>query len=169
MSLVEVLVASLLLALVLVGVLELFSLSLLTGSGSAARTDLTYRCQQVVECLRHVHFLRHGSVGGGAAAPSAATGIPDTPSIGVKYRLPVTSADPGWNYWGPAGAAVMEEPGGSYRIFYTYADSGAFWTVTVTAQTVPATAVPAPAPDSSLPGAGPSAKSVEYVAKLRKS
>ena len=166
MSLLEVLVASLLLGLVLVGVLELYSLSLLTGFGSAARTDLTYRCQQVVECLRHVHFLRRGSVGGGAAAPSAATGIPDVPSIGMKYRLPVTSADPGWDYWGPAGAAVMEEPGGSYRIFYTYVDGGAFWTVTVTAQTVPATA--AAAPGSSLPGAGSSAKSVEYVAQLRK-
>ena len=159
----EVLVASLLLAVLLLGVLELFSLSLLTDAGSATRTDLTYRCQQVVESLRHVGFLRHGGTLGGAP-PSSATGIPDVPLPGLKYGLPYRSTDAGWDYWGPAGAGVMDEPdGGPFRVFYRYVDAGAFWTVTVTARaTAPASS------DSAPPGTGPFFKSVEYVAKLRK-
>lgn len=171
MSLIEVLVASLILALLMLGVLEMFSLSLLTDYGSAARTDLTYKCQQVVENIRYVQFLKNGGVTGSVAPLSSATGIPDAPSVGTKYSLPYKSTDSTWAYWGPAGANVMEEAaGGPYQLFYTFTDSGAFWTVTVTAQpTKKASPTVTAASGKAYLGAGSVVKSVEYVAQLRKS
>ena len=175
MSLVEVLVASLILALLMLGVLEMFSLSLLTDRGSAARTDLTYKCQQVVENIRYVQFLKNGNVTGSTAPLSSATGIPDTPSTTTKYALPYKSTDTGWAYWGPAGANVMEEgDGGPYQVFYTFTTNSAtdpFWTVTVTAQPTAKAKVgtATAASGKAYLGAGSIVKSVEYVAQLRKS
>jgi len=168
---VEILVASTMLALLLIGILQMFSLSLLTDSGSAARTDLTYKCQQVVENIRYVQFLKNGNVTGGAAPPSATTGIPDVPAVATRYFLPYTSGDAGWAYWGPTGANVMEDPaGGPYRVFYEFTDGGAFWTVTVTAQPTSKSSGGAITPGSgkAFLGSGANVKSVEYVAQLRK-
>lgn len=170
-SLVEILIASTMLALLLIGILQMYSLSLLTDFGSAARTDLTYKCQQVVENLRYVQFLKNGKVTGSPAPIAANTGIPDVPALATKYYLPYESGDTGWAYWGPAGANVMEDPaGGPYQVFYEYVDNGAFWTVTVTAQPTGKASAGADTPGSGKAFLGQSArlKSVEYVAQLRK-
>lgn len=170
MSLIEVLVASLILALLMLGILEMFSLSLLTDFASGARTEMTYKCQQVVENLRYVQFLRNGGVTGQTNPATGTTGIPDTPSLGTRYTLPYTASDAGWAYWGPSGAYVMEAENGPYQLFYTYADGGAFWTVTVTAQPTQRATSGSTAPGSSQSylGVGAIVKSVEYVAQLRK-
>lgn len=168
---VEILVASTMLALLLIGILQMFSLSLMTDSGSAARTDLTYKCQQVVENIRYVQFLRNGQVTGSPAPTSSSTGIPDVPAVSTRYYLPYTSGDAGWAYWGPAGANVMEDPaGGPYQVFYEFTDGGAFWTLTVTAQPTAKARGGAVTPGSgkAFLGAGSQVKSVEYVAQLRK-
>ena len=130
-SLVEVLVAMAILAMLMVGVLQLFSLSLLTDSGSAARTDMTLKAQQVAENLRYLHFLRKQS----GAMPTG-TGLPATPSNGLRVDLPWQASDAGWAYWGPAGANVFEQEKPPYRISYTYSTSatppaGSWWFVTV--------------------------------------
>ena len=143
----------------------------MTDSGSAARTDLTYKCQQVVENIRYVQFLRNGNVTGIPAPLSSATGIPDPPVVGTKYTLPYTSGDSGWTYWGPAGANVMEDPaGGAFQIFYRFADSGTLWTVTVTAQPTSKASGGSVTPGSgkAFLGTVSQTKSVEYVAQLRK-
>jgi prepilin-type N-terminal cleavage/methylation domain-containing protein len=126
-TLIEVLIAMAILALLMVGILQLFSLSLLTDSGSAARTDMTLKAQQVAENLRYLHFLRKQ----GGTMP-AGTGLP-TPSNGLKVDLPWQASDAGWAYWGPAGANVFETEKPPYRVSYTYTTSAtpAYWFVTV--------------------------------------
>ena len=44
-------------ALVLVGILQMFSVSLVINKGSAARTQMLFKCQQVVENVRYFYFL----------------------------------------------------------------------------------------------------------------
>lgn len=127
-TLIEVLIAMAILALLMVGILQLFSLSLLTDSGSAARTDMTLKAQQVAENLRYLHFLRKQ----GGAMPTG-TGLPATASNGLKVDLPWQASDAGWGYWGPAGANVFETEKAPYRVSYTYTTSTTpgYWFVTV--------------------------------------
>ncbi len=60
-SFVEVLLAMTIMALVLVGILQMFSVSLVINKGSAARTQMLFRCQQVVENIRYFYFLNRNA------------------------------------------------------------------------------------------------------------
>jgi hypothetical protein len=154
----EVLIAMAVLAMLMVGVLQLFSISFLTDSGSAARTDMTMRAQQVAENLRYLHFLRSR----GQAVPTD-TGLPAAPSDGLRTALPWAGTEATWAYWGPAGANVFEQERPPYRISYTYTTSPTpqhwFVTVTVTSENAPA--------GLTYVGAGAKAKRVEYVFQVR--
>jgi prepilin-type N-terminal cleavage/methylation domain-containing protein len=156
-TLIEVLIAMAMLALLMVGVLQLFSLSLLTDSGSAARSDMTLKAQQVAENLRYLHFLRSQ----GGAFPNG-TGLPASPSNGLTTDLPWDGTESTWAYWGPAGANVFEQAEPPYRISYTYSASTTpnYWfvTVSVTSEAAPA----------GLSYIGPSAraKRVDYVCQV---
>lgn len=156
-SLIEVLVAMAILAMLMVGVLQLYSLALLTDSGSAARTDMTLKAQQVAENLRYLHFLRKQ----GVTLPTD-TGIPSSPSNGLKVDLPWQASDDGWAYWGPAGANVLEEEKPAYRISYTYSTSTTptywFLTVAVTAESAPA--------NPAYIGTAAKVKRVDYVCQV---
>lgn len=159
-TLIEVLIAMALLAMLMVGVLQLFSLSLLTDSGSAARSDMTLKAQQVAENLRYLHFLRAQN---GAGAIPAGTGIPGSPpTLGVANNLPYASGQTGWAYWGPAGANVFEQENPAYRISYTYAASGTagylFVTVSVTSADAPT--------GLNYVGPGAKVKRVDYVCQV---
>jgi hypothetical protein len=153
-SLIEVLIAMAILALPMVGVLHLFSVSFLTDSGSAARTDMTMRAQQVAENLRYLHLLRER----GTALPSD-TGLPATPSNGLKTDLPWNGTEADWAYWGPNGANVFERTRPPYRISYTYSASTTpdHWVVTVTVTPENAAA------GISYLGTSARAKKVDYV------
>ena len=157
-TLIEVLIAMAILALLMVGVLQLFSLSLLTDSGSAARTDMTLKAQQVAENLRYLHFIRKS----GGALP-ANTGLPATPTNGLVTNLPWDGSEATWAYWGPNGANVFEQPSPPYRISYTYATSTTpnYWFVTVSV--VPS--APTAAGVSYL-GANARSKRVDYVCQV---
>jgi prepilin-type N-terminal cleavage/methylation domain-containing protein len=156
-TLIEVLIAMAILALLMVGILQLFSLSLLTDSGSAARTDMTLKAQQVAENLRYLHFLRKQ----GGAMP-ADTLLPGSPSNGLKVDLPWQATDTGWAYWGPAGANVFEQERPPYRISYTYSASttATYWfvTVTVTSENT--------ATGMNYIGSGAKVKRVDYVCQV---
>lgn len=156
-SFIEVLVAMAVLAVLMVGILQLFSLALITDSGSAARTDQTLRAQQVAENLRYLHYVR--SEGG---AMPANTGLPATPSNGLTVQLPYNSSGTGWAYWGPAGANVFDQENPPYRISYTYSTSATpgFWFVTVSVTPEHST--------SGMSYVGPSAraKRVDYVCQV---
>ena len=121
-------------ALVLVGILQMFSVSLIINKGAAARTQMTFKCQQVVENLRWYYFVTSHSF----AAPTA-TGIPILGAATVN--LPYDGSEPEYAFWGPAGANVIEAPNGPYKVSYTIVNdplqtlnSGAVvWVITVSA------------------------------------
>lgn len=170
-SLIEVLIAVTILALLMVGVLEMFSLSLLVNAGSSARTTMTFKCQQVVENLRFGFYLnKQGAVvPGGLGLPVSAGAV--TPGT---YTIPYFNGDSGggvagsWAYWGPAGANVMEDEYGAYKISYVLVND--------VAQGVIATVSCVPTDDTSTNvtrrffgvGTGTSAptKRIDYVAKI---
>ena len=135
-SLIEVLVAISILSIMVAGILQLFSLALLSSAAAAARTDLLLKCQEVVENIRFCYSLTRRNPPG---TPPVSSGIPavlaETPS---PVYLPYDSSDARWDYWGPDGANVMEQEAGPYEISYTIARSSgalnALWIITVTAQ-----------------------------------
>jgi prepilin-type N-terminal cleavage/methylation domain-containing protein len=160
-SLIEVLIAMAILAMLMVGVLQLFSLALLTDSGSASRSEMTLKAQQVAENLRYLHFLRSSNPG---AVPTGAL-LASPVAAGQSAALPYASGQTGWEYWGPDGANVFEEENPAYRISYAYTASPdtpnyLFVTVSVTSGTPGAT---------SMSYVGPSAKvkRVDYVCQVR--
>ncbi len=160
-TLIEVLIAMAILAMLMVGVLQLFSLALLTDSGSASRSEMTLKAQQVAENLRYLHVLRQTNPG---AIPAGALLAPSI-AAGQSATLPYESSQTGWAYWGPDGANVFEEENPAYRISYAYSASPntpnyLFVTVSVTSGTPGAT---------SMSYVGPSArvKRVDYVCQVR--
>ncbi len=147
-SFVEVLLAMAIMALVLVGILQMFSVSLVINKGSAARTQMLFKCQQVVENIRLFYYLtKQGSPTPAGiteslhvdGAPMSHPGLlPDLLGNVPQTFLPYTSTEwgPAWDYWGPAGANVMEvDTGGPYKISYTIARDNVqnIWVITVSA------------------------------------
>ncbi len=132
-SLIEVLVAMAILSIMVAGILQLFSLALLSSAAAAARTELLFKCQQVVENIRFCYALTRRTPPG---TPPVSSGVPAVLTAGT-YDLPYRSSDTGWDYWGPDGANVMQQSAGPYKISYTIARSSgavnALWIVTVTA------------------------------------
>jgi hypothetical protein len=187
---VEVLLAMTIMALVLVGILQMFSVSLVINKGSAARTQMLFRCQQVVENMRYMYFLSRGgyptppNMMDAAHAAGSAMTDPGTLPVPIsevsKTFLPYTATDLMWPFWGPTGANVMEEDNGPYKISYTIhhdvdpafggtmpcgsAGCQNVWVITVSA-------TPTDVPSTTATryfGVGlQSGKRVDYVAQLR--
>src|SRR5450759_3572052 len=80
-SFVEVLLAMAIMALVLVGILQMFSVSLIISKGSAARTQMLFKCQQVVENIRWYYFVTSHSL-----ATDAVIGNTGIPALGAATR-----------------------------------------------------------------------------------
>jgi len=161
-SLIEVLIAMAILAMLMVGILQLFSLALLTDTGAASRSDMTLRAQQVAENLRYLHFLRTQD----PAAVPADTGLPTAPSNGLTVTLPrngTTDTNAAWwPYWGPTGTNVMYQDDPPFAISYTYSASPTpnYWYVTVSV-----TSADAPAGMNYL-GTSARVKRVDYVCQV---
>jgi hypothetical protein len=160
-------------AVLMVGVLQIFSLALITNQGSAARTDLTYRAQQVVENLRMIqYFAKNGNT-----APADRFGVARISSTTGTYSIQPTVAvaiSPTNSEWQKAG--VVGDDTDPFRISYSvtaltgagapaWADT--FYSVVVTATPVnaPGSTVPANA-KLYLGGDRSSIKQVTYVAQL---
>ncbi|HEX7678780.1 MAG TPA: hypothetical protein VF713_11695 [Thermoanaerobaculia bacterium] len=167
-SFIEVLLAMTIMALVLVGILQMFSVSLIVNKGAAARTQMLFKCQQVVENLRWYYYVTSQHLATDAVIGT--TGIPPTPAAtATPVPLPYdgTPSDQ-WAFWGPAGANVMEVENGPYQISYSIANdanqtlnSGVnVWVITVSA-------VPTNVPGATrYLGVGGGGKRVDYVAQL---
>jgi hypothetical protein len=160
-------------ALVLVGILQMFSVSLVINKGSAARTQMLFKCQQVVENIRLFYYLtKQGSTtpavitetGHADGSPMAAPGLlPDALNNVPQTFLPYVSTDATWAYWGPAGANVMEQDNGPFKISYTIARDNVqnLWVVTVSATPTDVAGA------TRYLGIGPAAgKRVDYVAQF---
>jgi hypothetical protein len=163
-SFVEVLLAMTILALVLVGILQMFSLSLLTDFGSAGRTEMTFKAQQVVEILRWVSFLRRSDP---LKLNPADPGNPPAPADKLVVNLPWVATDPYWAFWGPAGANAVEGEKLPYQLSYSYAEV----TGTTPAWIITVTATPKPVATGSVPtrlylGSGSRNKRIDYVAQI---
>lgn len=174
-SFIEILIALAILAILTVGILQMFSFALLTNVGSAARTDLLYRAQQVVENLRLVYALEES----GNDAARVAAGVPATlAATASPIFLPQYDGDPTsltWAYWGPEGAGILDEEYLPYLVFYTVEDRPPFWLVTVTAAPVDHPELRRlgvlPAPESAsrrFRGPGSKVKIVSYAAQIEK-
>jgi hypothetical protein len=158
-SLIEVLIALLILFFLLIGVLQMFAMAYLVNLGSAARTEMTYKCQQVCENVRYLRFLQKNGV-----TLSQPTGI--TFAAGT-YALPYTTSELSGSFWGPGAANVVEVPDGPFRLAVTLTDGDAagepgMWIVT-------AEATPVLTPGlRRYRGAGIASKRVDYVAHIPK-
>src|SRR5450830_1567944 len=170
-SFVEVLLAMTIMALVLVGILQMFSVSLIMNKGSEARTQMLFKCQQVVENIRWYYFVTQNSL----AAP-AGTGIPVLGAVSVDackpaFCVPYLGTDPWWTFWGPTGANVMEAEKGPYKISYTIQKDDAQAVAPLTTWVITVSAVPTDVADAtryfgiSTKGSG---KRVDYVAQYVK-
>ena len=98
-------------ALVLVGILQMFSVSLIINKGAAARTQMLFKCQQVVENIRWYYFVTQNKL-----ATPLGTGIPALGEVTVD--LPYLGSEAEWAFWGPTGANVLEAANGPYKIRY---------------------------------------------------
>jgi prepilin-type N-terminal cleavage/methylation domain-containing protein len=164
-SLIEVLVALAIMGILMVGILQMFSVALVVNAGAGARTQLLFKCQQVVENIRY-----YASVIRANGTPPANTGIPDFIRTAAcpcdRVDLPYDASDLAlWAYWGPAGANVMEVEKGPYQISYSIQRSSGLanpvWIVAVTAEpTADPTAV------ERFFRVGPGTKRVDYVASF---
>jgi hypothetical protein len=177
-SLVEVLVALLIFLLLMMGVLQMFAVAFLVNKGSQARTEMTYKTQQVVENLRYLNAIYKK---GGAAALTGATGADtQTPlwwplGTWTEKELYTGTAFPSQtaldnSFWGPRKANVVEMLNPPYALTLEVTDgnlSGApgYWILTVTCKPNPnATAGTAPQTRGSIQRK----KVIEYVANLPK-
>ena len=160
-SLIEVLVALLIMLFLMIGVLQLFSMSYLVSMGAGARTEMTSKAEQVVENIRYLQYLTKAAPKGlGHSAPS---------NIGIAFPIITAAAgtlDPTTNtYWGPDAANVFptkDTNNSPYQISYAIVDAATWWQVTVTVQ--PTTVSGAKA----YLGAAITHKRVDYVAQLPK-
>jgi prepilin-type N-terminal cleavage/methylation domain-containing protein len=127
MTLIEVLVSLLLMTFITVSILQLFALATAINLGSAARTDLTYRCQRVAETIRLVEALRHLTPTPTTLTEFAAIDLPH--QVNTTYYLPTDLSDAAW---GRAGANVVDGDG-RFQLAYSVEDGVSSWIVTVTA------------------------------------
>lgn len=165
-SLIEVLVALMIMLFLMIGVLQLFSMAALVSMGSGARTEMTSKAQQVVENIRYLQFLTKPTPTGlGHTVP---TGLG---SVGLAFPIAVATSgtlDPTSNtYWGPTGANVFPSAGDNdtpYQISYVIQDGtpATFWLVTVTVE--PTTVSGA----RKYMGTAITHKRVDYVAQIPK-
>jgi hypothetical protein len=176
-SFIEILIALTILAVMMVGILQMFSLALLTNNGSAARTELLYRAQQVVENLRLIYYFEAQGqpalrVAAGVTAYAALPGV-----AGKTYYLPYKGVDstdgPTWTYWGPDGFNVVPGSLLPYRLSYTIEDRTPepFWLVTVTATPIDNPKLTLPAVEANARhflGSSSKIKIVTYAAQIPK-
>lgn len=110
-TLVEILLAMTILAILLIGILQMFSAAYVLNMRSASRTLQAYKCQQVAEVLRLYRMLQ------------TVHQAPNLPQCGLNfvdneiYALPYNSTCQNWDFWGPTGANVIENENGGIRLF----------------------------------------------------
>jgi len=121
-SLVEVLAAMAILLLVLVSILQLFSLSILSFHATTAHRDMMRRAQEIVEVIRMAASTASTNT------TSGASGI--FPLASGTFQLPTSSSETGFDFWGPSGFNVVEE-GAPFKVNVNVADDNTQWLVTV--------------------------------------
>ena len=105
-SLLEVLIAMAILMMLMVGILSLFSMAFVSNMGAMARTEMTYKAEQVAEGIRYLNFVYKTNP----------TSLPSSTITGITLPLAATSTPINlttvsgsaltYSYWGyPTSAA----------------------------------------------------------------
>jgi hypothetical protein len=175
-SLLEVLIAMLLLLVLMISILQMFAASFMVNGAAGARTEMTYRVQQVVEQLRYLEWLqRANATAYGNLNTATPVGVAIPMTSGNTYNLTdLVIADPDTSFWGPAGCRIVEEqvPGGAVKPPYfltvtTAAGAGGAIVVTVRARPNPKPGETGNDPNySNFTGLGMGRKAVEYVEQI---
>jgi hypothetical protein len=116
-SLIEALIASLVLLLLMLGILSMFSMAYLVNLGASARTEMTYKAQQVAEALRYLTYVSRTS-GSGSLPSSTDTGLafPLSATANPVVITTLSGSTLQYRYWGqpsstlPDAVGVVESP-----------------------------------------------------------
>ena len=161
LTLIEVLVAFLILFVVTLAVLGMFSAATAVNQGSFARTDMASAAERVVEVIRVQQALAQ-------IIPrntlNNATCCPLTAGAANPYTLPTgTNCDAFWGAWGfaPPTGSLLYDSNARYTLSYTIVQGGTApsneWReITVTAQPKA----------GGYSGMNPAGKVVRYVAQI---
>ena len=145
-SLVEVLVALLILMVIMVGVLALFSSALVSDRAAEARTELSFKAEQVVETLRMANAIAKRSPSSvPSSLSSSVTGQVFPIAAQTSFLdLPEGPSDSHWGFWGPPTSNAPNAMGimskdGRYSLGYQITDGDTsgnpgMWVVAVTAR-----------------------------------
>ncbi len=147
-SLIEVLVSMLILLFVLVGVLQLFVMSVAVERLTEAQSELMGKARSVIEIVRLVNAT--GAAGNSGVLPL---------TVG-RRTLPLTSGDTGFDFWGPAGFDIVDQKS-RFQVEYEITDAGPEWLVTVFA-------IPKTAASSQVYLSSAGKKGVRYAARISK-
>ncbi len=140
-SLLEVLIALLIFLFLMIGVLQMFTLAFLVNKGAGARTEMTYKAQQVVENMRFLNYLYHLDVTNKSKLPTDMQAwFPLTD--GASYDLSTfSSSQLSTSYWGPSKSDVVEGINPRYAVALKVTDAGGYWNLVVTVRANTATGV----------------------------
>ncbi|MGA9751856.1 MAG: prepilin-type N-terminal cleavage/methylation domain-containing protein [Acidobacteriota bacterium] len=108
-SLLEVLIAMAVLLFLMIGVLSMFSMAYLQNLGSAARTDMTYKAQQVADVIHLLNYMQRTQQ---ALPASTDTGLTFPLASGTSVNITATSGSAlKYAYWGSPTAALPNAAG----------------------------------------------------------
>lgn len=161
-TLIEVLVAFLILFVVTLAVLAMFSMAAAVNSGAFARTDMQYAAEKVAEVIRTQYALSQIGTKDTLNKPLC---CPLTAASANPYTLPSgATCDAFWGTWGFAQyPATVYDTNARYSLSYTIVQMGTAanpWReITVTAQ-------PKAGGSFAYSGMNPAGKVVRYVAQI---
>ena len=109
-SLLEVLIAMAVLLFLMIGVLSMFSMAYLQNLGSAARTEMTYKAQQVADVIHLLNYMQRTQQ---TLPASADTGLTFPLVSGTSVNITDLSSGSAlkYPYWGPPSATLPSAAG----------------------------------------------------------
>ncbi len=169
-SLIEILVAMAILMFLMVGVLSMFSMAYLMNLGAAARTEMTYKAQQVADVVRYLNFLHRSAP---ASVPASInTGLAFPLTSGTTATITALSGSAlQFAYWGapngtlPDAAGILNPNDLRYNITVSVTGPNAAGLVTLTVAVVPNTST-SNATGKRYLGPNMRWKEVDYVTQL---
>ena len=156
-SLIEVVIALLILLILMIAILQMFSMAYANNMNAGVSTDLAYKAQQTAEMLRWALYQQ----GTGGIVVGLPPGALDVTGANSWHDLPATSTDTGWDFWGPDRLGVVDRSGAPYQIRYSVVDGGSTWDVIVDAR-------PRTSGGNRYVGAALKGKVVEYAIQVPK-
>jgi hypothetical protein len=108
-SLLEVLIAMAILLFLMIGVLSMFSMAYLQNLGSAARTEMTYKAQQVADVIHLLNYMQRTQ----QPLPAATeTGLTFPLASGTSVNITQLSGSAlQYPYWGPPSSSEPNAAG----------------------------------------------------------